>query len=233
MLSFPPRQVPGSCPLRFTSLSSRKANNITWPYGKTLGNVVTLVTHVGFKFMLDFCLVTFLCPREWLFVDFPVSLAADLPVPDVSVGQVSTTMGCDVELMSRESLWQGRGQDVSKKNLRTATHVRSRICLVFEFHPTWLQLRLRFCEVCRDLLQRSLWTPTSTPLGSWWSMATFDLADTHIRPYSNSDHIGSLSTLPSPNYATLTAKTNTGQFTFEPYLIISAYIQGLERLIPL
>jgi hypothetical protein len=54
--------------------------------------------------MLDFCLVTFLCPREWLFVDFPVSLAADLPVPDVSVGQVSTTMGCDVELMSRETL---------------------------------------------------------------------------------------------------------------------------------
>jgi len=54
--------------------------------------------------MLDFDLVTFFCPREWLFVDFPVSLAADLPVPDVSVGQGSTTMGCEVELMSRETL---------------------------------------------------------------------------------------------------------------------------------
>ena len=90
---------------------------------------------------------------------------------------------------------QGRGQDVSK-NLRTATHVRSRICLVFEFHPTWL-LRLRFCEGCRDLLRRSLWTPTSTPLGSWWSRATFDLADTHIRPPTQT----------------------TSRFTFDPTLI--------------
>ena len=42
------------------------------------------------------------------------------------------------------------------------------------------------------------------------------LLKSHIRPYSNSGHTASQSTLLKPKYATLAAKTYTSPFTFDP-----------------
>ena len=101
----------------------------------------------------------------------------------------------------------------------------------------WLQLGLKFCEVCRDWLRGgtriitlgtrlriTLGTHVNPPSGSWWS---FDLADTHTRPYSTQTTQVHFRPYPHQSTQPLQLKPTLGSSHSNP--IISTYIRGLEN----